>query len=405
MRCYPLRLSLISLITRLLLFSSLGACSLLPVQPPNTPTPRSRPTNLPTPTRTATLTPSPTQTPTPTSTATPTSTPTPLLLAFAGTDLPPDVEPLSPANAWQASGLAEWRRPAVTDLAWTPDGQLLAVADLYGIGFYDIPTRQLLRSLYPKASGIVDIEFSADGNWLVAGSRLGDERGGYFSSLELWLGPNWRPMGVLYNEPRGLASMSFSASGRYFAAAFASPREQANTVEFWNTLTWVITDTLQTGPALNVVFSLAGGLVATSPDRYAIRIWDFAEGEWLYKLPTSFTGAVTSLAFSPDGLTLATGHYDGALRLWDMQTGEQIWQAQAEEVVQSLAFSPDGSLLASGGSYQNSLVRLWDAVSGELLRTLEGHQHGVDRIAFAPNGRWLVTASYDGAVRIWGLRP
>lgn len=405
MRFICLRLSLVPLILRLLLFSSLGACSLLPGQPLDTPTPRSRPTQPPTPTRTATSTPTPTSTPVPTPTPTPTSTPTPLLLALDGTSLPLAVEPLSPLNAWQASGLAEWRRPAVTDLAWSPDGQLLAVADLNGIGFYDIPTRRLLRSLYPKAGGIVDIEFSADGNWLVSGSRLGDEKSGYFSSLELWLGPNWRPMGVLYNEPRGLASMSFSASGRYFAAAFSSPRAETNTVEFWNTLTWVITDTLRTGPALNVVFAPAGGLVATSPDRYAIRVWDFAEGEWLYKLPTSFTGAVTSLVFSPDGLTLATGHYDGSLRLWDMQTGEQIWQVQVEEVVQSLAFNPDGSLLATGGAYQNSLVRLWDATSGELLRTLEGHQHGVERIAFAPNGQWLVTASYDGTVRIWGLRP
>lgn len=402
---HSVRRTLTGWMVSLLLLNSLSACSWLSWRPAPTPTPRPRPTQPPTPTHTATLTPTPTATFTPTPTSTPTSTPTPLLLAYEGTPLPAELPTLVPENAPWASALAEWRLPALTDFAWLPDSQILAASEPNGIHFFDLQTRRHLRSLYPQVGGIIDLAISPDGTWLVTGSRQGSEAEGYVSSLELWLGPNWRPMGVLYNAPRGLASMSFSAEGRHFVAAFASPILERNSVEIWNTLTWVITDSLKTGPVLNIAFAPHGGLLALSPDRYAIRVWGFEGQEWLYRFPTSFTGAVTQLAFSPDGLSLASAHYDGWLRLWDLRSGELIWEAQAAEVLQCLAFSPDGSLIATGGAFQNSLVRLWDASTGELLRTLEGHVNGVERLAFAPHGQLLVSGSYDGTLRVWGIRP
>ena len=76
-----------------------------------------------------------------------------------------------------------------------------------------------------------------------------------------------------------------------------------------------------------------------------------------------------------------------------------------EEVIESLAFNPDGRVLATGGGYQNQLIRLWDTQSGELLHSLPGHIHAVEHLAFSPNGAYLASASYDGMVRIWGIRP
>src|SRR4051794_11884568 len=67
--------------------------------------------------------------------------------------------------------------------------------------------------------------------------------------------------------------------------------------------------------------------------------------------------------------------------------------------VRTLAFSPDGSLLASGGEDRH--IRIWDAATYRLRRTLEGHGDTVNGLAFAPSGALLASASADHTVRLW----
>ena len=369
----------------------------------STPSPTLTGTN--TTTRTPTITLTPTETSTPTLIPTPTLTPTPPLLALVGTPLTDLLAPITSENASQVSGLVEWHESAVSDLEWMPEGRILAVANPSTINLYDVDTRQILRTLHPQREGIVDIAVSPTGTWLVSGMLRGSEKEGYASSLELWLGPDWKPLGVLYGVNEGLTSMTFTPNGEFFSSAYASHIANENRVDFWNVLTWTITDTLQTGPALNLAFSPDSNRLAISPDRYAIRIWDLKEKKYLYELHTSFTGAVNALAFSPDGVTFASGHYDGTIRLWDLRTGVPFLTLTTEEVIQSLVFSPDGRLLATGGSFQNNLVRLWSAGTGTLLRSLEGHTNGVSKLLFSPDSQYLVSASYDGTIRLWGIRP
>ena len=78
-----------------------------------------------------------------------------------------------------------------------------------------------------------------------------------------------------------------------------------------------------------------------------------------------------------------------------------------QSAVGSVAFSPDGKTILTG-SYDTT-ARLWDAPSqvtrgpsGQLEgRVLAKHEGGVSSVAFSPDGKIIATASSDGVLQFW----
>jgi hypothetical protein len=68
-------------------------------------------------------------------------------------------------------------------------------------------------------------------------------------------------------------------------------------------------------------------------------------------------------------------------------------------VVRSVAFSPDVRQVLSDSS--DKTLNLWDAASGALLRTFDGHSNQVWSVAFSSDGRQLLSGSWDGTIRVW----
>ncbi|HEX6185177.1 MAG TPA: WD40 repeat domain-containing protein [Pyrinomonadaceae bacterium] len=86
-------------------------------------------------------------------------------------------------------------------------------------------------------------------------------------------------------------------------------------------------------------------------------------------LQTSHATEVTAAAISPDELTVVTAGDDGRVKFWDALSGELKRTLNAHRgPVSGVAFTPDGRLLASAG--WDATVRLWDALSGEPVGSL-----------------------------------
>lgn len=116
--------------------------------------------------------------------------------------------------------------------------------------------------------------------------------------------------------------------------------------------------------------------------------------------------SVARLAWSPDGKRIASV-LNFTLRIWDADTGVETLDHPIEfpwHGTSSVAFSPGGDVVAAavGADFD---VQLWDAVTGEPLCTLVGHENWVSCIDFSPvdseGEPRIVTTSYDRTIRVW----
>ncbi|MFZ1220591.1 MAG: hypothetical protein WAO00_14955, partial [Chthoniobacterales bacterium] len=88
------------------------------------------------------------------------------------------------------------------------------------------------------------------------------------------------------------------------------------------------------------------------------------------------------------------------VKLWEAASGRLLRTLEGHQGgVFSVAFDPTGRQVASGSS--DKTVKLWEAASGRLLHTLEGHTNDVRAVIFDCNGVILGSRSWDDTIRLW----
>jgi WD40 repeat protein len=150
--------------------------------------------------------------------------------------------------------------------------------------------------------------------------------------------------------------------------------------------------------------------VASSPDGRTlalasrlgrVAIYDVATRKELVAGSPASGIHVYAVAFSPDNKSLAVASWNGEIYVLDAATLKRNAICK-EHKVAVLTFAPTGQMLVSGG--RDSQVKLWDPATGQLRWTLEGHTKPVRAIAFGRDGRTMLTASDDGAIKVWQIR-
>lgn len=143
-------------------------------------------------------------------------------------------------------------------------------------------------------------------------------------------------------------------------------------------------------------------LASTSNDK-TWRLWNIEQKKEIL-LQEGHDAYVHPLAFQCDGSLVATGDLNGVGRVWDLRTGKSIINllGHVKRII-SLAFLPNGYQMATGSD--DNTVRIWDLRRRSTIYNVPAHHKAVSDIRFEPTeGKFMVTASYDGVCKLWNTR-
>jgi len=307
--------------------------------------------------------------------------------------------------------------------SWDPGGNFLVSGSVdFNIYLFDAHTGQQLRRLSGHIGRVTDAVFNHAGDVLASSS--------WDDTLRLWNPATGEQIVSMVGGARGF---DFSADDRHLGAILEGPR--FGIAEVAISKEYRVLRTKPVGPAIfRPAFSPDGRLVATGTGE-RVCFWDVASGSEVGSFPT---GHCDTLIFLPDGSAFITTEKSGGVYLRTLRksadargvtftlgkprqisnlpgpreadlssdgrhlavpsfdTGQilvmDLKDAKANIVlskhdkVDYAAISLDGRWAASG-SWQNQWLKIWDANSGDLVKTLQMPTRS--RPKFSPDGRWL----------------
>lgn len=143
--------------------------------------------------------------------------------------------------------------------------------------------------------------------------------------------------------------------------------------------------------------------IITGSDDGLIKIWDITSGFHIATF-TEHTSAVTASAYSRRGNILFTSSLDGSVRAWDMlrYRNFRTFTAPTRLSFSCLAIDPSAEVVCAA-SHDSFDIHLWSVQTGALLDQLSGHEGPISTLAFTPDGRTLISGSWDHTIRLWNV--
>ena len=252
----------------------------------------------------------------------------------------PKIEPKTPV------------RPQIFDLAYSPDGKLLALAGYREVRLVDASSNQELAKLTGHAGTVRALAFSRDGKLLAAAGGLPAQSG----EVLIWDVQQRKLLHAIHGHSDCIYGVAFSPDGRTIATA--------------------------------------------SYDKL-VKLFDIASEKEIrtYK---DHIDAVYAVAFTPDGSRLVSGAADRTIKIWNVATGDRLYTlSEPQDGINTLAIDPTGKLVAAAGL--DKTIRIWSLgeKEGTLLHSLIAHEDAILRLAWSPDGAQLLSSSADRTVKLF----
>jgi WD40 repeat protein len=250
----------------------------------------------------------------------------------------------------------------------------------------DNATGKVVGSIPPQFSAVPELALSPDGKTLAVRRRaeqvielVDTETGKVRQSLPIVSGDVQRGPAVGAGLPPAPGGMLFSPDGKSLVA-YADQEKLAQ----WD----VTTGRKRTIELSEALFQAPAHVVAFSPDGRCLALDVRGSSVVLLELATGTERKVFGKALPPP-------QNNGGIRVGGFPTGQVA--------INTVAFAGDGKRLAHAAN--DGKVHVWDATTGEELRSFAGHTGIIRGVAFAGDGKRLASVSTDTTALVWDLSP
>jgi WD40 repeat protein/energy-coupling factor transporter ATP-binding protein EcfA2 len=190
-------------------------------------------------------------------------------------------------------------------------------------------------------------------------------------------------------------ALAVSPDGTYLATA----AKKDKTVSVWERATTRKIATLQHEGVVNALaFHPDGTRLATASADQTARLWLLPDGQ--EDMCLHHEEGLTYICFSHDGQSIGTISYNGRMIHWNLANKAKNGQMMPGRTA-ARVFSPDLRTAATL-KYDQTVVQVWDIASGRETGRAVHPQYG-ENITISPDGRFLVTTSQDGIIRLWEI--
>ena len=295
--------------------------------------------------------------------------------------------------------------PVVSAMAYSPDGNLLAVSGVNEVLLYDTTNFELAGRLVGKARRIQSIVYADEGKILgIAGGSPAQ-----FGEIQLWDTATKKLIKTIRSTFDTIYGLSFSPDAKRLAIGASdntvrviSVADEKELVKFDNHGDWVF----------GTVFSTDGSHFVSCSRDTALKLVEVDTGSFIDDVNSSNKGygEINAIARHPKADQVLSVGEDRIPRLYRMFRATRrdvgntdfnlirAYEAQSG-AIKSVAFSADGNKFAVGSS--SGEARIYSVADGKRLFSMQGDTVSVFALAFHPDGTQLATAGFDGKIRIY----
>lgn len=321
-------------------------------------------------------------------------------------------------------------------------GRMCTGAGDHTARIWDCNTQTPLATLLGHTNWVLCVSYSPCGTMIATGSMD--------NSVRLWDASTGKPLGgPLVGHAKWVSSLLWEPL--HLVAADATPRlvsgSKDATVRVWDTTSRTCAFTMSGHTnAVSCVKWLGSNLVYSGSHDKTIKTWDISAGGKCIQTLKSHAHWVNHIALSTDHV-LRRGAFDHtlskqlakglaeALRKAAKEAYEKVarlngrvserivtasddftmylWEPLVlakpvcrmtghQKLVNHVLFLPDGRYVVSS-SFDNS-VKVWDGLKGTFVGTLRGHVAPVYQTAWSADSRLLVSCSKDTTLKVWDIR-